>query len=99
MSIIDIEKIRNAASERSIYFESDTYSDFMAGAELAIEEYEEKLRWTPVEKLPKEQCVIILEFSVCGCSNNYVIYVFDPECFEGKFHVNGVAKRWRKLIL
>ena len=62
-------------------------------------EYEEKLRWNTIEKLPKEECLIILEFSGCGDSNNYVIYDFDPEYFEGKFHVNGVVKRWRKLIL
>ena len=99
MSIMDIEKIRNAASERSIYYESDTYSDFMAGAELAIEEYEEKLRWIPVEELPKDEFIIILELSGCGGSKKYVIYDFDPEYFEGKFHVNGVVKRWRKLIL
>ena len=96
---MDIEKIRNAASDRSIYYESDTYSDFMAGAELAIEEYEEKLRWIPVEELPKDECIIILELSGCGGSKKYVIYDFDPEYFEGKFHVNGVVKRWRKLIL
>ena len=63
-------------------------------------EYEEKLRWIPIdEKLPTDKCLIILDFSGCCGQKKYVIYNFDPEYFEGKFHVNGVVKRWRKLIL
>ena len=50
METINIDEIRKAASDRSIYYESDTYCDFMAGAEFAIEKYEEKLRWIPVEE-------------------------------------------------
>ena len=69
------------------------------GYELCQKEYEEKLRWLQVEELPKQECLILLELSGCGGSKKYVIYDFDPEYFQGNFNVNGVVKRWRKLIL
>lgn len=42
-----ISKLQHAASERSIYYEADTYCDFMAGANKAIE----LLAFTPSEIL------------------------------------------------
>lgn len=61
-------------------------------------EHEEKIHWFPVSDPPKKAELIILEYSGCLNSKKYVIYDFDPEYFEGVFHINGVADRWRSFL-
>lgn len=73
-------------------------SCFKAGAEFMQKEYEEKLRWMSIAEPPKKAELIILEYSGCSNSKKYVIYDFYPEYFEGVFHVNGVAERWRSFL-
>lgn len=69
------------------------------GYQLCQKEYEERLRWIPVEKrLPEKEGLIILEYSSCGSKLKYGIYDFNPKYFEGKFYIAGVPKRWRYLI-
>lgn len=80
------------------HLREEIHDSFIRGYEQCQTEYEEKLRWIPIEYPPKKAELIILEFSGCSNSKKYVIYDFDPEYFEGVFHVNGVAERWRSFL-
>ena len=92
------EGIQSSKSMREVEYDTGRYVGFLAGFKDCEKEYEEKLRWIPVEYPPKKAELIILEYSGCSNSKNYVIYDFDPEYFEGVFHVNGVAERWRSFL-
>ena len=97
-----IERAKKFASKYISKSQADN-DTYVAGIEVGYiwgqKEYEEKLRWIPIEEPPTQDCLIILEYFGCGNKKTYVVYDFDPEYFEGVFHVNGVANRWRHLLI
>ena len=73
------------------HLREEIHDSFIRGFEFANE-------WHPCSEIPENSGFIILEFKGCSNSKKYVVYDFDPEYFEGVFHVNGVAERWRSFL-
>lgn len=98
METINIDEIRKAASDRSIYYESDTYCDFMAGAEFAIEKYEEKLRWIPIDEIfPEVKPFFLKNENKHEGDTHYIEYVGQYDII----HPDDIRKRthWRSAFL
>ena len=71
-------------------------SAFIKGYEFCQKEYEEIIRWIPVEEeLPQDGEIVLVKYDGCGTTGEYTTAML----YEGKFYIMGIVTHWRKIEL